>query len=507
MFRFHRIEKSRHRKRYHAPVVLALGMLAVALSLLAGGRKGPALGVAVSEGEAPQRNLGAYPEDLFIKKNLVSGLMDDGPSWSIIFHIVGICYMILGLNVVCDAYFCEALELMVSEWKVQPDVAGATFMAAGGSAPELFTSIVGVFVAESDIGFGTIVGSAVFNVLFVIGLCAAVSSVPLALTWWPLFRDCTYYVLGLLVLSLFAYDQVIELYEAVILFMMYLGYITIMWFNQRLEKFVKGFKGKPVDTVEGDAAGDAAGKDVEAPPSQKVSKNGSFVTPRQAERDHEKTVTQEQEEEDDEGGNNPFEEMKGASGVELALIVLGLPITASLWLFVPDCTTDKWKKYFVATFGVSLIWIAFYSYMLVWWATIVGDVVGIPTVVMGYTFLAAGTSIPDAISSMVMAKLGEGDMAVSSSIGSNVFDILVGLPLPWMIYNAYYGETITVLSPYLVVNVMILLFMVFMVVVSIHLQGWVLNKALGMIMAGLYFVFLIAAVTIEVEQPSWLRTD
>ena len=40
--------------------------------------------------------------------------------------------MILGLNVVCDAYFCEALELMVSEWKVQPDVAGATFMAAGG---------------------------------------------------------------------------------------------------------------------------------------------------------------------------------------------------------------------------------------------------------------------------------------------------------------------------------------------------------------------------------------
>lgn len=41
------------------------------------------------------------------------------------------------------------------------------------------------------------------------------------------------------------------------------------------------------------------------------------------------------------------------------------------------------------------------------WATIVGDMVGIPTVVMGYTFLAAGTSIPDAISSMVMAKLGE----------------------------------------------------------------------------------------------------
>ena len=35
---------------------------------------------------------------------------------------------------------------------------GATFMAAGGSAPELFTSIVGVFLAGNDVGFGTIVG-------------------------------------------------------------------------------------------------------------------------------------------------------------------------------------------------------------------------------------------------------------------------------------------------------------------------------------------------------------
>ena len=55
---------------------------------------------------------------------------------------------------------------------ISPDVAGATFMAAGGSAPELFTSIIGVFIAQSDVGIGTIVGSAVFNILFVIAACA-----------------------------------------------------------------------------------------------------------------------------------------------------------------------------------------------------------------------------------------------------------------------------------------------------------------------------------------------
>ena len=47
--------------------------------------------------------------------------------------------------------------------------------------------------------------------------------------------------------------------------------------------------------------------------------------------------------------------------------------------------------------------------------------------VMGLTFLAAGTSIPDLLTSVIVAKKGFGDMAVSSSVGSNLFDITVGL--------------------------------------------------------------------------------
>ena len=48
-----------------------------------------------------------------------------------------------------------------------PDTAGATWMAAGGSAPELCTAFIGIFVSKSDVGFAAIVGSAVFNVKFV----------------------------------------------------------------------------------------------------------------------------------------------------------------------------------------------------------------------------------------------------------------------------------------------------------------------------------------------------
>ena len=46
--------------------------------------------------------------------------------------------------------------------------------------------------------------------------------------------------------------------------------------------------------------------------------------------------------------------------------------------------------------------------------------------IMGLTFLAAGTSVPDLITSVLVAKQGKGDMAVSSSVGSNIFDVTVG---------------------------------------------------------------------------------
>lgn len=51
------------------------------------------------------------------------------------------------------------------------DVAGATFMAAVVSSPDLFINVVGTFITEGDIGVGTVVGSAVFNVLAVPACC------------------------------------------------------------------------------------------------------------------------------------------------------------------------------------------------------------------------------------------------------------------------------------------------------------------------------------------------
>lgn len=147
----------------------------------------------------------SYPDDLFTDTQLYHG--------AVILHAVGTVYMFGGLAIVCDEYFIPALEVITVRLGITEDVAGATLMAAGGSAPELFTSFIGVFVAHSDVGIGTIVGSAVFNVVFVIGACSLASAHALALTWWPLCRDVVFYCISLLCLIGCFVDQLIHWWE------------------------------------------------------------------------------------------------------------------------------------------------------------------------------------------------------------------------------------------------------------------------------------------------------
>jgi len=189
--------------------------------------------------------------------------------------------------------------------------------------------------------------------------------------------------------------------------------------------------------------------------------------------------------------------------------ILCVPIYAALYYCIPRPS----PKLFLATFGIALIFIAGFSYWLVYFVEIFGQAIlgggNSVTVVMAFTLLAAGTSIPDLVSSMAVARAGEGDMAVSSSIGSNIFDILVGLPLPWILKigvvegaingNADYGVRIK--SPYIALYVFLLLFMVAAVIISILCNKWYLNKTLGGMMSVLYVVFLFVVLPVELIDP------
>ncbi|MGH0176441.1 UNVERIFIED_CONTAM: hypothetical protein FKN15_072966 [Acipenser sinensis] len=175
-----------------------------------------------------------------------------------------------------------------------------------------------------------------------------------------------------------------------------------------------------------------------------------------------------------------------------------LPIIFPLWLTLPDVRKPSAKKFFPITFLGAICWIAFFSYLMVWWAHQVGETIGITEEIMGLTILAAGTSIPDLITSVIVARKGLGDMAVSSSVGSNIFDITVGLPFPWLLYSFIHNMApVQVSSNGLFCAIVLLFIMLLFVILSIALCKWRMSKLLGFIMFLLYFVFLVVSVMLE----------
>ncbi|GCB77287.1 hypothetical protein scyTo_0015639, partial [Scyliorhinus torazame] len=148
---------------------------------------------------------------------------------------------------------------------------------------------------------------------------------------------------------------------------------------------------------------------------------------------------------------------------------------------LPDGVMEKWMPSFIKNISI-----------------LVGETIGITEEIMGLTILAAGTSIPDLITSVIVARKGLGDMAVSSSVGSNIFDITVGLPLPWLLHAFINNFTPVIVSSNGLFCAIVLLFiMLLFVILSIGACKWKMNKILGLIMFILYIVFLIVSVLLE----------
>ena len=98
---------------------------------------------------------------------------------------------------------------------------------------------------------------------------------------------------------------------------------------------------------------------------------------------------------------------------------------------------------------------------------------------MGLTVLAAGTSVPDALSSVLVARNGQGNMAVCNVLGSNVFNILLGLGLPWLIAASMAGEPYVAGGGDVMEPLLILFGYLVMFIVIVAAFGWRLTPGMG----------------------------
>ena len=94
---------------------------------------------------------------------------------AVIFIILGLGMIILGSNFTVDAASAIAKALGLSERFI-----GLTIVALGTSLPELFTSVSAARKGNADIAIGNIVGSNIFNILFIIGISTLIVEVPFA---------------------------------------------------------------------------------------------------------------------------------------------------------------------------------------------------------------------------------------------------------------------------------------------------------------------------------------
>uniref|UniRef100_A0AAY5EKG8 Sodium/calcium exchanger membrane region domain-containing protein n=1 Tax=Electrophorus electricus TaxID=8005 RepID=A0AAY5EKG8_ELEEL len=553
------------RRKLHPTRVLTLllGLLAVSslpFSLRAFFSWGSASQWEGLQGPAPHRTLlsaaeaneshGEYPEDLFSLEERRRG--------AVALHMIGMLYMFIALAIVCDEFFVPALTVIIEKLAISDDVAGATFMAAGGSAPELFTSVIGVFISHSNVGIGTIVGSAVFNILFVIGMCAVFSKEILNLTWWPLFRDVSFYILDLVMLIVFFLDNHISYGESIALLLAYATYVLFMKYNSHVETLVKGLlnRNQVVEVVEPQPKVSPTPPLLPTTAKPRLQRGGSSASlhnslmrnsifqlmihtldPLSEGKFREKAsilhkiakkkcqvedangvpalypflcsceqrvslspamfpLSKQGDDEDEE--DQPLSLSWPESGRKRFTYLFLLPIVFPLWITLPDVRKPTSKKFFPITFLGSICWIAAFSYLMVWWAHQVGETIGITEEIMGLTILAAGTSIPDLITSVIVARKGLGDMAVSSSVGSNIFDITVGLPFPWLLYSLVHElQPVAVSSNGLFCAIVLLFLMLLFVIISIAACKWKMSKLLGFIMFLLYVVFLVVSVMLE----------
>ncbi|XP_040894158.1 sodium/potassium/calcium exchanger 1-like [Toxotes jaculatrix] len=469
-----------------------------------------------SPGEAPHVK-GEYPEDVFSIEERRRG-------W-VILHIIGMMYMFVSLAVVCDEFFVPALGVITDKLAISDDVAGATFMAAGRSAPRFFAYLIGVFIAHRNVGIGTKVGSAIFNILFVIGMCALFSREVLHLTWWPLFRDVSFYILDLILLIIFFLDNVIMWWESIVLMASYTFYVIFMKFNVQIERAFKtqlhkhksivkviaveepeevsttvtkhcsclksdGFNDFSVCNESLRAVDMPAGED--GPGGSEDSDNDKVESDKDSDESSKNESDYVNEEKTE---NEPLSLQWPDTRRKQATYLFLLPIVFPLWLTLPDVRNQKSRKFFMITFVGSIPWIAVFSYLIVWWAHRIGETIGISHHIM--TVLAAETSIPDLITSVIVARKGQGDMAVSSCVGSNIFDITVGLPVPWFLYSSFHDLAPVVVSSNGLLFAIMLVFLMLLFVIIISSCKWKMNKVLGFIMLLLYFIFLVLRVMLQ----------
>lgn len=115
---------------------------------------------------------------------------------------------------------------IASDFGVSDQLIGLTIVSIGTSLPEFVTSIIAAIKGESSIALGNVIGSNMFNILFVLGASATISPMSIDPV---LFIDTLFMIIVTLITYLFAIQKRdINKVESIVLVLLYIGYMAYL---------------------------------------------------------------------------------------------------------------------------------------------------------------------------------------------------------------------------------------------------------------------------------------
>jgi Ca2+/Na+ antiporter len=132
-----------------------------------------------------------------------------------------------------------------------------------------------------------------------------------------------------------------------------------------------------------------------------------------------------------------------------------------------------------------------------------GEALSIPHTIAGMTILAAGSAVPDLVTSVVVIrKTGKASMGICSAISANIFAILVGLGFPWLIKCIINGYSMS--SPSFILRSnslpftsLMLLIAIFALMFALKITEWQLFNKLAYICGSIHLTFFFSTIAIE----------
>lgn len=315
---------------------------------------------------------------------------------AILLFIVGLVFLIIGAEALVRGASRLAAILGIS-----PLVIGLTVVAFGTSSPELAVSIKSALSGQASIAVGNVVGSNIFNVLFILGLSALI--VPLVVAQQLVRLDVPLMIALSVIVLILSLDESFSRTDGV---MLVVGLVIYVWF------LISQSRRESVE-VRDEYAREFGAESV----------------------------------------------AKGIWGKNLGLIVGGLVllVLGSRWLV--DSA------------------VSFAQYL------------GISELVVGLTIVAAGTSLPEVVTSVIAALRGERDIAVGNVVGSNIFNIMGVLGLASIVAPTGIGVSPAVIGFDIPVMIGVAL-----ACLPIFFTGGVISRQEGILLLGYYIAYTLYLV-------------